>query len=96
MGFDIDGNLYVDLNAPLSVGGQDYNMRLTRISAGRLIASDTIICHVDYQRISDLVSGRFESHDFEERIGQNSLPFLQGHFQAMLNNDTPVTSPVYP
>jgi hypothetical protein len=96
MGFDGDGNLYVELNAPLSVGGNDYNMRLTRTSAGRSQESDEITCHVDYQRISDSVSGRFEDHVFPTRSGQGSLPYLQGQFQAMLNNDTPVASPVYP
>lgn len=96
MGFDNDGFLYVDLNDPLNVGGEDYEMRLTRISPGRILETDDITCHIDYQRISDLVSGRFEAHVFEQRIGQNSISFLQGHFQAMLNNDTPVASPVYP
>jgi len=95
MGYDTEGNLYVDLNDPLSVGGQDYNMRLTRISAPRINESDTITCHVDYQRISDSASGRFEAHDFEERVSPNSLTYLQGHFQAMLNNDTPISSPVF-
>jgi len=95
MGVDGDGNVYVDLNDPLSVGGEDYNMRLTRTSSSRANEADGITCHVDYQRISDSASGRFEAHVFEQRVGQTSLVYLQGHFQAMLNNDTPVTSPVY-
>ena len=96
MGYDGDGNLFVELNDPLNVGGQDYNMRLTRISGPRQTETDTIICHVDYQRISDSASGRFESHNFEARGGQSSLPYLAGHFQVMLNTDTPVPSPVWP
>jgi hypothetical protein len=96
MGFDSDGNLYVDFNEPLFVSGEDYNMRLTRLTA-RILETDTIICHVDYQRISDGVSGRFENHSFEPRVGgQQSIPYMQGHFQAMLNNDTPIASPVFP
>ena len=95
-GIDGDGNVYVDLNDPLSVGGQDYNMRLTRTSSPRSNASDSITCHVDYERISDSVSGRFEAHAFEERVAQTSIVYLQGHFQSMLNNDTPVPSPIFP
>lgn len=95
-GVDIDGFVYVDLRDPLRVQGQDYNIRLTRTSGPRRKADDGIVCHVDYQRISDNDSGRFVNYEFEARgDNQSSLTYLQGLFLTMLNNDTPVISPVY-
>lgn len=83
--------------------GNEYVIRMTALAPYKDYAqgSDALRCHIDFLNITQGISGRYEDteipgRDFQEPDGHMRRWSAIRHLQFLVDNVTPIASPVFP